>query len=82
MSCNVGCRERSIRIVVGTVLVTLSITHNIGIWGWLGLVPLGTGLMRYCPLYSIIKKNGCCGGQCECGSGKSCGGESPGGCCK
>ena len=82
MSCNIGCRERSIRIVVGTVLVALAITHNVGVWGWLGLIPLGTGLMRYCPLYTILKKNGCCGGRSGCCSGNSCESDSSGSSCK
>jgi len=82
MACNIGCCERSIRIVVGTALVTLTLTNNIGAWGWLGLIPLGTGLMRYCPLYSILKKSGCCGGGCACCKDKSCQSDSSGGCCK
>ena len=59
MQCNIGCFERSVRIFAGTVLVTLAFTNNIGAWGWLGLIPLITGVIRFCPLYKLIKRNGC-----------------------
>ena len=70
MNCNIGCFERSLRILVGAVLVTLAYTHQLNAWAWIGVVPLVTGIMRFCPLYSIIKRNGCC---------KS---EGTSGCCK
>jgi len=60
MKCNIGCFERNLRILVGTVLVTLAFTHNIGAWGWLGLIPLVSGMIRFCPLYRLLKRNGCC----------------------
>ena len=60
MNCNIGCFERNLRIVVGAVLVTLAFTHHIGAWGWLGLIPLVTGLIRFCPLYTLIKRSSCC----------------------
>ncbi len=69
MKCNIGCFERSVRIFAGTVLVTLAFTNNIGAWGWLGLIPLITGVIRFCPLYTLIKRNGCCkskSGSCGC----------------
>ena len=60
MKCNIGCFERNLRILVGTVLVTLAFTHNIGAWGWLGLIPLVSGMIRFCPLYRLLKRNDCC----------------------
>jgi len=60
MNCNIGCFERSLRILVGAVLVTLAYTHQLNAWAWIGIVPLVTGITRFCPLYSIIKRNGCC----------------------
>ena len=69
MQCNIGCAERNVRLVVGTVLVTLAITHNIGAWGWIGLIPLVTGVMKVCPVYSLLKKSTCCkdcNGGCGC----------------
>ena len=49
--CNVGGIDRVLRIVVGLVLVGLAATHTIGVWGWIGLVPLLTGIIGWCPAY-------------------------------
>ena len=46
MNCNIGCSERMIRIVVGAVLITLAFTHQLGLWAWIGVVPLITGIIR------------------------------------
>lgn len=51
MQCNVGGIDRILRIVVGLVLVLLAATNNIGLWGYLGFIPLFTGLFRICPAY-------------------------------
>ncbi|MGY0196770.1 YgaP family membrane protein [Leptothrix sp. BB-4] len=56
---NVGGIDRILRIVAGLVLVALALTGKVGAWGWIGLVPLATGLMSSCPLYSIIGLNTC-----------------------
>ena len=48
---NVGTIDRTLRIAVGSILVTLAVTGQIGAWGWLGLVPMATGLLRWCPAY-------------------------------
>jgi hypothetical protein len=60
MNCNIGCFERSLRILVGAVLVTLAYTHQLNAWAYVGIVPLVTGIIRFCPLYAIINRNGCC----------------------
>lgn len=70
MKCNIGCFERNLRIVVGSVLVTLAYTHQLTSWAWIGFLPLVTGIIKYCPLYTIIKRNGCSKSQ------------DSGGCCK
>ena len=71
--CNVGCCERSIRVLVGAVLVTLAYTHQAGTWAWLGVIPLATGLLRYCPLYSLLNRSTCCGsGCCQNKDGGTC----------
>jgi hypothetical protein len=57
---NVCCKERGVRILVGAVLVTLAYTQQLNGWAWLGLIPLLTGLMGYCPVYSLLKRGGCC----------------------
>jgi len=59
MTKNIGGIERIIRIVAGLVLIALAVTGTVGVWGWLGLVPLATGLMGWCPPYSLLGINTC-----------------------
>ena len=70
---NVGSKERGLRVLVGAVLVTLAYTHQLGEWAWLGLIPLMTGLIGFCPLYTVLKGRGCC---------DSSGDKDEGSCCK
>lgn len=56
---NVGGTDRILRIAVGVILIALTLMGTIGAWGWIGLVPLATGFMRTCPLYSILGMNTC-----------------------
>lgn len=51
MIANVGGIDRGIRIVVGLALIAGAVTGVIGAWGWLGVVPLATGIFRFCPAY-------------------------------
>ena len=51
---NVGGIDRVLRIVAGLVLIGLTLIGTIGPWGWIGVVPLATGLFSSCPLYSLI----------------------------
>lgn len=51
---NVGTLDRTIRIVLGLALIALTYTGIIGAWGYIGIIPLATGLLRWCPLYTII----------------------------
>jgi O-antigen ligase len=59
MTQNIGNIERIIRIVCGLVLIALAATGTVGVWGWLGLVPLATGLVGWCPPYSLLGINTC-----------------------
>lgn len=59
MKCNVGGIDRILRIVIGAVLVILAATGTVGWWGWLGLIPIGTGLFRFCPLYPLLGISSC-----------------------
>ena len=59
MTKNIGGIERILRIVIGLVLVALAATGQVGVWGWLGLVPLATGLIGWCPPYSLLGINTC-----------------------
>ncbi len=59
MKTNVGGIDRILRIVAGIVLIALAATGTVGAWGWIGVVPLLTGLFRTCPLYSLLGFNTC-----------------------
>jgi Protein of unknown function (DUF2892) len=59
MKSNVGGIDRSIRIVAGLVLIALAATGTVGWWGWLGVVPLATGLVGWCPPYALLGLNTC-----------------------
>lgn len=48
---NVGSIDRVLRIAVGAILIVLAVTGQIGLWGWIGVVPLLTGTLRWCPAY-------------------------------
>ncbi len=48
---NVGTVDRVFRILVGVALIAASLLGTIGAWGWLGVIPLATGLFRFCPAY-------------------------------
>ena len=54
MQTNVGGIDKVLRVIVGIVLIALAATGNIGAWGWIGIVPLATGLMNFCPLYTLL----------------------------
>ena len=61
---NVGGIDRTLRILVGAILIALVFVGDrvglpIGNWGWLGLIPLATGFLSTCPLYSILGMNTC-----------------------
>ncbi len=59
MKCNTGTADRTIRIIAGLVLVALASTGTVGVWGYIGAVPLLTGLVGFCPAYSIFGMNTC-----------------------
>jgi len=59
MKPNVGGIDRIARIVIGLVLLGLAATGTVGWWGWLGIVPLATGALGWCPPYAIFGFNTC-----------------------
>lgn len=59
MTKNVGGIDRIIRITVGLGLIAAAASGAIGVWGYLGLVPLATGLMGWCPPYAMLGFNTC-----------------------
>ena len=59
MKNNAGPIDRVLRIAVGILLLALAYNNTIGPWGWIGLVPLLTGAVGWCPLYSFLNINTC-----------------------
>ncbi|MCJ2183214.1 DUF2892 domain-containing protein [Novosphingobium sp. 1949] len=56
---NVGGIDRVLRILIGAGLIALVFVGPKSAWGWIGLIPLLTGLLRTCPLYSVIGISSC-----------------------
>lgn len=54
MNKNVGNVDKIIRIIAGVALIGLTLSGMIGVWGWIGVVPLATGLMGWCPAYTLL----------------------------
>ena len=59
MTRNVGSLDRAVRILVGIVLLALVFVGPQTMWGLIGIIPLATGLMGHCALYSILGINTC-----------------------
>lgn len=59
MKTNVGTVDRVLRIGGGLALIALAATGIVGAWGYVGVVPLLTGAMRFCPLYSLLGLRTC-----------------------
>jgi hypothetical protein len=51
MKSNVGTIDRVVRIALGLALIGATLAGLIGAWGWIGVVPLATGVFRFCPAY-------------------------------
>jgi membrane-bound ClpP family serine protease len=58
MKKNVGGADRMMRMIVGVVLIALAILVPT-VWGWIGVVPLVTGLFSFCPVYLPFGWNTC-----------------------
>jgi len=56
---NVGRLDQIIRIIIGILFIALAYTGVIGAWGYIGVVALLTGLMRWCPLYLMLGVQTC-----------------------
>ena len=59
MKTNVGGIDRTLRVIAGLVLIALAATGTVGVWGWIGIVPLATGLIGWCPAYTLLGFNTC-----------------------
>jgi len=59
MKANVGTIDRTIRILAGLGLIGATLSGMIGTWGWLGIIPLATGIFRFCPAYLPFGLSSC-----------------------
>jgi hypothetical protein len=59
MKVNVGSTDRILRIIAGLVLIGLTLSGTIGVWGWIGLVAIVTGMFSFCPAYAIFGMSSC-----------------------
>lgn len=59
MAKNVGGIDKTLRIVVGAALVGATIAGMLPVWGYIGIIPLATGLMNWCPAYTLLGMNTC-----------------------
>lgn len=56
---NVGTMDQMFRILLGLVLIAMVFFGPKSAWGWVGLVPLITGLAKTCPIYSLFGISSC-----------------------
>jgi hypothetical protein len=59
MKTNVGLIDRVLRALLGVLLIGLTLSGAIGVWGWIGIVPLATAALSYCPLYQVLGFSSC-----------------------
>jgi hypothetical protein len=56
---NEGSADRVIRVIAGLAILSLAFIGPKSPWGWVGLVPLLTGVLGFCPLYRVLGINTC-----------------------
>ncbi len=72
MKANIGNIERIVRIVAGLAILSLAFVGPASPWGYLGIIPLLTGLVGWCPPYALLgistcsKTGSCCSGSSSC----------------
>ncbi len=59
MKANVGGVDRVIRIVVGLALIAWALIGGGPMWAWIGVVPLATALINFCPAYALLGMSTC-----------------------
>ncbi len=59
MKINEATWDRAVRVVAGLLLIGLAVSGKIGLWGYIGVVPLITGIAGHCPMYSMLGINTC-----------------------
>ncbi|HMX13921.1 MAG TPA: DUF2892 domain-containing protein, partial [Thauera aminoaromatica] len=58
MKTNVGGADKILRIVAGIALLAWAVFGG-PVWAWIGIVPLATGLLGWCPAYTMLGMNTC-----------------------
>ena len=59
MKKNVGGIDKALRILVGAGLLGATLAGVFPVWGYIGIVPLATGLLGWCPLYPLLGRSSC-----------------------
>jgi hypothetical protein len=59
MQMNEGTVDRVLRVSAGLILIGLAATNVVGAWGYIGIVPLLTGAIGNCPVYTLLRINTC-----------------------
>ena len=59
MNRNEGTLDRVLRVLLGLALLGLTIAGTIGPWGWIGVVPLATAAIGWCPIYAVLGLKTC-----------------------
>lgn len=59
MTANVGGVDRILRVLVGLALIACVFVGPQTPWGWIGVIPLVTGLARFCPAYRLFGISSC-----------------------
>ncbi|MGV6807315.1 MAG: YgaP family membrane protein [bacterium] len=59
MQKNEGNLDRAVRVIAGLVILSLAFIGPQTAWGYIGLIPLVTGLIGFCPLYKVVGLSTC-----------------------
>lgn len=59
MRQNEGSLDRTLRVIIGIALIAMVFVGPKTAWGWIGIVPLLTGLVGVCPLYRLVGMSTC-----------------------
>jgi hypothetical protein len=59
MKVNEHVIDRTLRVIAGLVLIGLAASGTVGVWGWIGVLPLVTGIVGFCPAYAIFGMSTC-----------------------
>lgn len=62
---NVGTVDRIIRIVIGIALIAIVFVGPRSAWGWIGVIPLATAFIGWCPIYRLVGLRTCKSDSCK-----------------